>query len=108
MAVYELRTYTAAPGKIDALHARFANHTLNLFRKHGIESIAYWSDAARPDVLIYLLRFPDEAAMKSAWDAFRADPAWQKAKGDSEVNGVLTAKVESITMHATPYSPFFK
>ena len=41
-AVYELRTYVTNPGKLDNLNARFRDHTVGLFKKHGIESVGYW------------------------------------------------------------------
>jgi len=106
--IYELRTYTAAPGKMEALNRRFADHTLGLFRRHGIESIGYWVSKPNPDKLVYIVRFADEAAMKKAWDGFRADPDWQKVKSESEVGGVLAAKVESEVLSPTAYSMFLR
>lgn len=105
-AFYELRTYYAAPGKFEALNARFRNHTLALFTKHGMINVAYWS---QPDVtdgkLIYVLAYKDLAARDAAWAAFRADPEWQAAAAASEVGGKLTAKVESVYLTMTDYSP---
>jgi len=106
--VFELRTYTAAEGKIDALHARFRNHTLKLFEKHGMKNIAYWSPSDAPlksNTLIYVVSHESREAAKKSWDAFRVDPDWIKARDASEVNGKLTAKVESVYMDATDYSP---
>jgi hypothetical protein len=34
--VFEIRTYTAPPGKLDALNARFRDHTVKLFDQHGM------------------------------------------------------------------------
>jgi len=106
--VYELRTYTAAPGKLEALHARFRNHTLKLFEKHGMKNIAYWApsdDPLKSNTLIYVVAHESREAAKKSWDAFRVDPDWIKARDASEVNGKLTAKVESVYMEATDYSP---
>ncbi|MBN8730737.1 MAG: NIPSNAP family protein [Acidobacteria bacterium] len=106
--VYELRTYTAAPGKIEALHARFRNHTLKLFEKHGMKNIAYWApsdDPLKANTLIYVVAHESREAAKKSWDAFRVDPEWIKARDASEVGGKLTAKVESVYMEATDYSP---
>jgi hypothetical protein len=47
--VYELRLYHAKEGKIDALKARFADHTDALFRRHNMKSIGYWSPEDVPD-----------------------------------------------------------
>jgi hypothetical protein len=102
---FELRTYTAAPGKLDALHARFRNHTNALFKKHGMTIIGFWEPTDIPDTLIYILAYKDRPARDAAWKAFGADPDWVKARTESEVNGRLTAKVESVFLFATDYSP---
>jgi hypothetical protein len=106
--VYELRTYTAAEGKLEALHARFRDHTLKLFKKHGMTNVAYWrpmDDPLKKDTLIYVIKHPSKEAAAKSWDAFRKDPEWLKAKADSEKNGLLTAKVTSVFMEVTDYSP---
>lgn len=109
--VFELRTYVAAPGKIDALNARFKNHTLALFKKHGMEVVGFWmpldkdKDAAAGEKLMYLLSFPSRAAAQAAWKAFAGDPAWVAARTASEVDGRLTAKIESVFLAGTDYSP---
>ncbi len=106
--VFELRTYTAAEGKLDALHARFRDHTLKIFAKHGMRNIAYWAPADAPlksNTLIYVVSHESREAAAKSWDAFRKDPEWIKARDASEVNGKLTAKVESVFMDATDYSP---
>lgn len=102
---FELRTYTAAPGKLDALNARFRNHTNALFKKHGMTIIGFWEPTDVPDTLIYILAYKDRPARDAAWKAFGADPDWVKARTESEVNGRLTAKVESVFLFATDYSP---
>src|ERR1043165_2758483 len=56
---YELRTYYAAPGKLDALNARFRDHTMKIFEKHGMINVGYWTPVENPDnKLIYVLAFP--------------------------------------------------
>ncbi|MHB8862872.1 MAG: NIPSNAP family protein [Pirellulaceae bacterium] len=106
--VYELRVYKTNPGKLDALHARFRDHTCKLFQKHGIELVGFWTpsegDDAK-DTLIYIVAFPSVEAQKQAWESFRADPDWQKAKADSEKDGVLVKNVTSQNLTATDYSP---
>ena len=103
--IYELRTYRAAPGKIEYLHRRFADHTLGLFAKHQMGVVGFWTPEGDPDTLIYLMRFASRDAMKAAWRAFAADPAWQKARADSEVDGSLVADIKSVVWNATAYSP---
>jgi hypothetical protein len=107
--VFELRTYTAAPGKLPALHERFRKHTLKLFTKHGMEHFGYWEPEAKkgeaPDKLVYVLAHKSAEAAAKSFDAFRADPEWTEVKERSEKDGKLAAKVESVMMQATDYSP---
>ena len=102
---FEMRTYYAADGKIDALNARFRNHTNKLFHKHGIDIVGYWQPVDKKDVLIYILAYPSREARDKSWKAFFADPDWQAAAKKSEENGKLVAKVESVYMTPTDYSP---
>jgi hypothetical protein len=104
--VYEMRTYYAAPGKLDALHARFRDHTCKLFEKHGMTNIGYWVPIENPEnKLIYLLAYPSREARAASWKTFMADPDWKKAYKDSEANGRLVTKVEQLFLTATDYSP---
>jgi NIPSNAP len=106
--VYELRTYTAAEGKMDAVNARFRDHTDKIFSKHGMKSIGYWTPTDPPlggNTLIYILEHKSRDAAKASWAAFQADPEWQKAKAASEAQGRIVTKAESVFMTATDYSP---
>ena len=107
--LFELRTYHAAPGKLDALQARFANHTLRLFAKHGLTVVGFWvardANGKPGDDLVYLLAFPDDEAREQCWEQFRADPDWVKARADSEVDGPLLLSYESVFLDPTAYSP---
>jgi hypothetical protein len=106
---FELRTYTAAPGKLDALHKRFREHTDDLFKKHGMTIIGFWTPADEPrskDTLIYILAYPDREAREKSWKEFQADPDWIKAKDESEKDGPLLAHPpESVYMRPTDFSP---
>src|SRR5438105_14820857 len=83
--VYEMRVYYAAEGKLDALHARFRDHTTKLFEKHGITNIGYWTPVENSErKLIYFLAYPSREAREKSWKAFLADPDWRKAQKDSE------------------------
>lgn len=105
---YELRTYTSPPGKLDALHARFREHTTKLFEKHGMTNIGYWTPSPNPEnKLIYLLAYPSREARVASWKGFLADPDWKKAAAESEVNGKIVVKVEARFMTATDFSPEF-
>jgi hypothetical protein len=104
--VFEMRTYYAAPGKLDDLNARFRNHTIKLFEKHGITNIGYWMPLENADnKLIYVLAYPSRAARETSWKAFQADEDWKKARAASEVSGKLLTKVEAVFLSATDFSP---
>ena len=105
--VYELRIYHTYEGKLDDLLTRFRDHTMKLFEKHGMQNIGYWvpKDAPRSEnTLIYLLAHSSRDAAKKSWDAFRADPDWQKAAKASEANGKIVDKVESVFLDPTDFS----
>lgn len=104
---YELRIYHTAPGKLDDLHQRFRNHTLNLFEKHAIKSLGYWVPLQNTEDtrLFFLLAYPSRDAREASWKAFMDDPAWQAAFKASEANGPLVQKVEQLFLSATDYSP---
>ena len=106
--VFELRTYTAPDGKLGELHARFRNHTLRIFEKHGMTNVIYFSPMDTPasqNQLVYLLAHKSREAAKASWDAFRNDPEWKKVASESQVNGPITSKVESMFLTTTDYSP---
>ncbi|MEY2427516.1 MAG: hypothetical protein QOJ40_401 [Verrucomicrobiota bacterium] len=106
---FELRIYSAAPGKLDDLNARFRNHTTALFEKHGMENIGYWVPADnQQNKLIYILAYPSREARETSWKAFGADPEWKTVVKESEAKGKLVTKVESTFMKATDYSPAIK
>jgi hypothetical protein len=106
---FEMRTYYAAPGKLEALNARFRDHTCALFKKHGMENIGYWIPADKAkgadNTLVYILAHKSRDEAKKSWAAFVADPDWKKAQKESEVNGKLVERVESLFLAATDYSP---
>jgi hypothetical protein len=105
---FELRTYVAAPGKLDALLARFRDHTTALFEKHGMINIGYWvatdAEGQPTETLIYLLAHASHDAAKDSWAAFRADPGWIAARDASEVDGRLAAEVTSVYLDPTDFS----
>lgn len=104
--VYELRTYIAAPGKLEALNARFRDHTCKLFEQHGMANVGYWVPVENGDnKLIYILAHASRAAADKSWKAFIADPDWTKARQASEVNGKLAARIDRQYLAATDYSP---
>ena len=106
---FELRTYYAAEGKLEALNTCFRDHTTALFTRHGMTNIGYWLPVENSQrQLIYLLSYPDLAARETSWKAFQADPEWVAAKAASETSGTLVTKVESRFLTLTDFSPEMK
>lgn len=103
--VYELRTYTTLEGRLPALHARFRDHTLKLFAKHGMENVVYGTPLDTENQLVYLLAHPSREAAKASFAEFAKDPDWIAAKTASEADGKIVAKVESVFLAPTDYSP---
>lgn len=104
--VFEMRTYYAAPGKLDALLARFREHTLKIFENHGMVNIGYWVPVDNTDnKLVYVLAYPSREAAGKSWREFGADPEWKAVQKETEANGRLVTKVESVYMTPTDYSP---
>jgi hypothetical protein len=105
--VFELRTYTCNEGKLPDLQKRFREHTTSIFEKHGMTNIGYWvpQDERQKNTLIYIIAHASRDAAKKNWADFRADPEWVKVSTASEVNGKIVAKVESVFMDPTDYSP---
>ena len=106
--VFELRTYTAPDGKLPDLNARFRNHTMRIFQKHGMSNVGYWvpQDAPLKDnTLVYIISHASRDAAKKSWADFAADPEWKKVSAESQVNGRIVTTVASIFMDPTDYSP---
>jgi len=106
--VFELRTYTAPDGKLEDLHKRFRDHTLQIFAKHHMTNIAYFrpmDSPAKDNTLVYLIAHPSREEAKKNWAEFQADPEWKKVSAESEVNGRIVAKVESVFLEPADYSP---
>lgn len=106
--VYELRTYTTHEGKLDDLHTRFENHTMDLFEKHGMTNIMYWTPQdpeLSENTLIYLLSHDSREAAEQSWEGFVNDVEWQQVYEASRTEGPIVERVESMFMTKTPYSP---
>ena len=106
--VYELRIYHAALGKLSDLLARFREHTIKIFDRHGIKSVAYWTPLDEPEksnTLIYILQHPSREAAAANWKSFQDDPEWKSVKEKSEANGKLVEKIDSTYMALTDFSP---
>ena len=105
--IHELRIYTATNGRMNDLIARFRDHTMALFEKHGIQNVAYWRNSigGHNDELWYILAFEDANQRAQAWAAFGSDPDWNKARSESEANGPLVDHIENRLITMTDFSP---
>jgi hypothetical protein len=100
--------YHAAPGKLPELLARFREHTVKIFEKHGMKSIAYWTPVEEPlssNTLFYILQHPSREAAAANWKQFQDDPEWKRVQQQSEANGKLVEKVDSTFLVLTDFSP---
>jgi hypothetical protein len=106
MAIHELRVYDVVPGRMPAMHARFANVTSKMFAKHGIRVVAYWENLiGQSNQLIYLVEWESLAERETVWDRFGSDPEWLAARALSEADGPIVARVTNSILKPTAYSP---
>ena len=106
--VFELRTYTAVEGKLPNLLARFRNHTMTLFEKHGMVNIGYWVPQDSPDsesILVYLLEHSSRQAAQESWADFLSDAEWLRAMTESEAEGDIVKSIKSVFIEPTSFSP---
>ena len=104
--VQELRVYDTLPGRLPALHDRFANHTMALFERHGIQNVAYWTeDVGTNNRLVYMLGYESLGDREKSWASFGADPDWKKAREASEADGSIVRRSRHRIMRLTDYSP---
>jgi len=101
--IYELREYIAHAGAAEKLHRRFADHTFELFRRHQLTLVHFWTDPARPARIVYLLAFDSQQQRDAAWAGFQADPDWKAIKEASEADGPLIASSSSSILNEAPY-----
>ena len=105
--IFEMRTYTAHPGRLDALNARFRDHTTRIFDKHGMTSVGYWTPQEAPlseNTLVYILAHDSREAGQASWDAFRADPEWAQVAEESQRDGRIVQNVDALWLEPTDYS----
>ena len=94
--IYEIRSYDIVPGRMPAMNARFQNHTMGLFKKHGIEVVGFWEAMiGASNVLHYIVRFSDLGHRERAWAAFGADPEWLRVRAESEKDGPIVARIRN-------------
>jgi hypothetical protein len=104
--IYELRVYSCLPGRLPALLSRFADHTLKLWEKHGIRQAGFWTVYVGDgnNDLYYLLAWESLAERQQKWDTFLVDPAWIKARDDSERDAPILTNIKSSFLKPTAFS----
>jgi len=104
--IYELRIYETIPGRLPDLNARFADHTMGFFKRHGIHVVGFWTEEiGTSNQLIYMLGYDSLADRETKWAAFQADPDWNKVRSDTEKNGPINVRVRNMILRPTAYSP---
>jgi hypothetical protein len=106
--VFELRTYTAAEGKLQTLSDRFRDRTLTIFKKHGMQAVGVWIPTDAPhsaNTLVFLMEWPSREEADKTWQRFGEDPAWKALVVETEKDGRLWTKLDRLWMRPTEYSP---
>ncbi|MCU1323719.1 MAG: family containing protein [Acidobacteriaceae bacterium] len=106
--IYELRTYTAFPGKHAALLERFGKYEMAIFARMGMPGVGFWvpdEEPGKSTKLVYILRHKSRESAKENWARFQKDPEWIKVKAESEKNGVLVEVHDILFLDLLPFSP---
>jgi hypothetical protein len=101
--LYELRIYTMHPERLDAIHNRFSQHTLGIFKRLGMKVVDFWVDANNEPKLYYVMEFRDMNERNTLWNTFRQDSEWNEVKNKSEESGPIVISVEEIFMNRADY-----
>ena len=104
--IYELRTYEAIPGKLQALNDRFANYTLGAWKKRGWKVVGFWTETiGTSNQLVYMLAFENLADREKKFAEFLGDPEKKRVFAETEKDGPLVARIRNTILQPTPYSP---
>ena len=105
---YELRVYTALPGRRDALAARFASRTAAIYARHGITNVGYWIPQETDkelgidaeDTFIYIRGYPSKEERDKRLKAAHDDPEFAEVvlKQERDPNARLIIKAHNIDM----------
>jgi hypothetical protein len=104
--LYEMRIYHCLPGRLPALLNRFETQTLALWNKHGIRQAGFFTTVIGDtnQQLIYFIAWQSLAEREQKWNAFIADPAWMKARAESEKDGQIVEKIVNQILAPTAFS----
>jgi hypothetical protein len=106
--IFEIRTYTVAPGQLPLLHKRFRDHTMKLFEKHGMTNVGYFTpvdSALSQTTLVYVMAYPNREAARKAWADFSSDPDWKQVTAASDAEGLKVLRAQSMFVNPTDFSP---
>lgn len=104
--IHQLRIYEIFDDTKGAFHDRFRDHAARIMDRHGFRILAMWETRhADRTEFVYLLEWPDEAALKTQWAAFMADEEWSAIKARTRVHGPMVGDIEDRTLVPVPYSP---
>ena len=104
--IHELRIYRTLPGRMPNLLARFQNHTLRIWERHGIRQAGFWTTLVGEsnNDLTYLLAWETLAEREQKWTAFTTDPEWLKIRAETEADGQINANVAISFLVPTAFS----
>jgi hypothetical protein len=104
--IYELRVYRTVPGRMPNLLARFNDHTLRIWAKHGIRQVGFWTTLVGESAndLTYLLAWDSMAEREAKWAAFGSDPEWLSVREESERDGPINANISNQFLNPTSFS----
>ena len=104
--LYELRTYSAMPGRLPDLNKRFAEITLGFFKKHGIQVVGFWTNelGGSSDQLLYILAYDSLADREKKWAGFLSDSERLAKFAETEKNGPIVASITNSFLTPTSFS----
>jgi hypothetical protein len=104
--IYELRVYQPVPGQMPKLLARFRDYTIPIWERHGIRALGFWTTliGESSNALTYIIPWESLADREMKWMAFQSDPAWRKARDESERDGPIVANIRSEMLTPTDFS----
>lgn len=104
--IYELRRCRCLPGKLPALLKRFEASTIELWGRHGIQQVGFWTTLVGPSdqELIFMIAWESFEERERKWTAFATDPDWLAVRADSQQDGEIIASVENSLLTPTKFS----
>ncbi len=109
MPLHQLRIYEIDPGKRVAFHQRFRDHATRIMASHGFSILAMWEAETHERLeFVYLLEWPDRAALERGWERFMADESWSRVKDDvrAAAGGEPVLSVSSRVLELVDYPPY--